>query len=68
MPVPTDAWVDLSAAASPVFSRDGATLYHLRGVGLPQVWAMDLEAGTPGGSPFMTRRSPSSRARRRMTD
>ncbi len=42
MPVQTDAWVELSAAVSPVFSRDGATLYHLRGAGLPQVWAMDL--------------------------
>ena len=45
MPVPTDAWVDLSAATAPVFSRDGGTLYHLRGVGLPQVWAMDLDGG-----------------------
>lgn len=45
MPVPTDVWVDLSAAASPLFSRDGATLFHLRGVGLPQVWAMDLDGG-----------------------
>ena len=45
MTAPTDAWVQISAAVSPVFSRDGATLYHLRGAGLPQVWAMDLDGG-----------------------
>jgi dipeptidyl aminopeptidase/acylaminoacyl peptidase len=45
MPAPTAAWVDLSAAVSPLFSRDGATLFHLRGAGQPQVWAMDLNGG-----------------------
>lgn len=45
MPVPTDAWVKISAATSPVFSRDGRTLFHLRGAGLPQVWAMDVDGG-----------------------
>jgi dipeptidyl aminopeptidase/acylaminoacyl peptidase len=45
MPVPTDAWVKISAATTPVFSKDGATLFHLRGAGLPQVWAMDLDGG-----------------------
>jgi dipeptidyl aminopeptidase/acylaminoacyl peptidase len=43
MPAPTDAWVQISAAVSPAFSRDGTTLYHLRGSGLPQVWAMNLD-------------------------
>ena len=27
------------------FSRDGKTLFHLRGSGLPQVWALDLATG-----------------------
>lgn len=45
MPVATDAWVKIGAAASPVFSKDGRTLFHLRGAGLRQVWAMDLDGG-----------------------
>lgn len=45
MPVPTDAWVQIGAATSPAFSKDGRTLFHLRGAGLPQVWAMDLDGG-----------------------
>jgi len=45
MPVPTDAWVKIGAATSPVFSKDGRTLFHLRGAGLPQVWAMDVDGG-----------------------
>jgi hypothetical protein len=45
MPVPTDAWVKIGAATSPVFSKDGCTLFHLRGAGLPQVWAMDVNGG-----------------------
>ena len=38
MTIPTDAWVKIGAATSPVFSKDGRTLFHLRGAGLPQVW------------------------------
>jgi dipeptidyl aminopeptidase/acylaminoacyl peptidase len=45
MSVPTDAWVKIGAAASPVFSKDGRTLFHLRGAGLRQVWAMDVNGG-----------------------
>ncbi|HET7884259.1 MAG TPA: S9 family peptidase, partial [Acetobacteraceae bacterium] len=30
---------------SPSFSRDGRTLFHLRGSGTPQVWALDLTRG-----------------------
>jgi dipeptidyl aminopeptidase/acylaminoacyl peptidase len=45
MPVPTDAWVKIGAATAPVFSKDGRTLFHLRGAGLPQVWAMDVNGG-----------------------
>jgi dipeptidyl aminopeptidase/acylaminoacyl peptidase len=44
MPAPSD-WVAIGAAASPAFSRDGKTLFHLRGAGLPQVWQMSLETG-----------------------
>jgi dipeptidyl aminopeptidase/acylaminoacyl peptidase len=45
MAVPTDAWVQIGAATSPVFSKDGRTLFHLRGAGLPQVFAMDVDGG-----------------------
>ena len=45
MPVPTDAWVQIGASTTPAFSKDGRTLYHLRGFGLPQVFAMDLDGG-----------------------
>lgn len=40
-----DAWTKIGAATTAVFSRDGGTIYHLRGVGLPQVWAMDRDGG-----------------------
>jgi Tol biopolymer transport system component len=43
MTIPTDAWVQVGAATTPVFSKDGQTLFHLRGAGLPQVWAMALD-------------------------
>jgi len=42
MPAPSDL-AAIGAAASPVFSRDGRTLFHLRGAGLPQVWALPLD-------------------------
>src|SRR5579871_3557008 len=45
MPVPTDAWVQIGAVTTPAFSKDGRTLFHLRGAGLPQVFAMDLDGG-----------------------
>ena len=34
------AWTAIGAASSPSFSRDGSTIFHLRGAGLPQVWSM----------------------------
>ncbi|HME25018.1 MAG TPA: S9 family peptidase [Acetobacteraceae bacterium] len=40
-----EAFVSIAAAAAPTFSRDGQTLFHLRGSGLPQVWALDLATG-----------------------
>ncbi|HEY0420666.1 MAG TPA: S9 family peptidase, partial [Acetobacteraceae bacterium] len=64
MPVPTDAWVQITAATSPSFSRDGTRIFHLRGAGLPQVWAMDLDGGNAtqlshhGEKVAMLRRSP----------
>ncbi len=45
MPYPTAAWADIGAAISPGFSKDGQTIFHLRGAGLPQVWAMDRDGG-----------------------
>jgi dipeptidyl aminopeptidase/acylaminoacyl peptidase len=40
-----EAFVSIGAATAPVFSRDGQTLFHLRGSGLPQVWALNLATG-----------------------
>jgi dipeptidyl aminopeptidase/acylaminoacyl peptidase len=40
-----EAFAAIAAAAAPAFSRDGQTLFHLRGSGLPQVWALDLATG-----------------------
>src|SRR4029079_17233363 len=45
MPVPTDAWVHIGAVTTPAFSKDGRTLFHLRGAVLPQVFAMALDGG-----------------------
>ena len=42
---PPEAWVGIGAATTPVFSRDGNTIWHLRGGGLPQVWAMHRDGG-----------------------
>jgi len=47
MTYPPEAWVGIGAATTPVFSRDGRTIWHLRGAGLPQVWAMDRDGGNP---------------------
>jgi len=45
MPIPTDAWVKVNSAGSPVFSKDGTKIFHLRGAGLQQVWVMDADGG-----------------------
>jgi dipeptidyl aminopeptidase/acylaminoacyl peptidase len=42
-----EAWVGIGAASTPAFSKDGRTIWHLRGAGLPQVWAMDRDGGNP---------------------
>jgi dipeptidyl aminopeptidase/acylaminoacyl peptidase len=43
-PHPTP-YIAIESAANPSFSVDGKTLFHLRGAGLQQVWALDLETG-----------------------
>src|SRR6185437_6647142 len=64
MPHAPEAFVTIAAATSPSFSRDGETLFHLRGSGLPQVWALDLATGADRQLTFhnekvaMLRRSP----------
>jgi dipeptidyl aminopeptidase/acylaminoacyl peptidase len=64
MPLDPEAFVAIDAATSPVFSRDGQTLFHLRGSSLAQVWALDLATGTSRQLTFhdekvaLLRRSP----------
>src|SRR5579875_1111945 len=45
MTVKPEAFTKISAATAPSFARDGQTLFHLRGAGLAQIWALDLESG-----------------------
>jgi len=47
MPIAADAWVRIGSFTSPLFSKDGSTLFHLRGTGLPQVWAVALDGSNP---------------------
>ena len=59
-----ETFAAIGAAAAPAFSRDGQTLFHLRGSGLPQVWALDLATGADRQLTFhdekvaLLRRSP----------
>jgi Tol biopolymer transport system component len=59
-----EVFVDIDAAASPAFSRDGQTLFYLRGSSLPQVWELDLTNGASRQLTFhdekvaLLRRSP----------
>jgi len=46
MPIGPEVYARIGAAGTAVFARDGRTLFHLRGAGLPQAWALDLETGT----------------------
>ncbi len=39
----TEDYATTSAAAAPAFSCDGHTVYHLRGAGAPQLWAMTVD-------------------------
>lgn len=45
MRIEPEVFARIGAAGTPVFSRDGRTLFHLRGAGLPQAWALELETG-----------------------
>jgi dipeptidyl aminopeptidase/acylaminoacyl peptidase len=45
MPIEPEVYARIDAAGSAVFGLDGRTLFHLRGAGLPQAWALDLETG-----------------------
>src|SRR5277367_3084387 len=45
MRIGPEVYARIGAAGSAVFARDGQTLFHLRGAGLPQVWALDLATG-----------------------
>jgi dipeptidyl aminopeptidase/acylaminoacyl peptidase len=62
-PHPKD-FAAIGAATAPAFSRDGQTLFHLRGSGLPQVWTLDLASGASRQLTFhdekvaLLRRSP----------
>ncbi|WP_158742862.1 S9 family peptidase [Acidisphaera sp. L21] len=60
----TSSYAAIGAAAAPTFSRDGRTLYHLRGAGTPQLWSMGLDGGGDralaemGEKTFFLRRAP----------
>ena len=43
MTQPTDRFATAGAAAAPAFSCDGRTVFHLRGAGMPQLWAMGVD-------------------------
>ncbi len=43
MQIEPGVYARIGAAGSAVFARDGRTLFHLRGVGLPQAWALDID-------------------------
>ncbi len=45
MRIEPEAFARMGAAGTAVFARDGRTLFHLRGAGLPQAWALDLDSG-----------------------
>jgi dipeptidyl aminopeptidase/acylaminoacyl peptidase len=59
-----ETFLSIGAAAAPAFSRDGQTLFHLRGSGLPQLWSLDLATDAGRQLTFhdekvaMVRRSP----------
>jgi dipeptidyl aminopeptidase/acylaminoacyl peptidase len=64
MRIEPEIYARIGAAGTAVFARDGRTLFHLRGAGLPQAWALDLETGTARQLTFhdeklaLLRRSP----------
>jgi dipeptidyl aminopeptidase/acylaminoacyl peptidase len=64
MRIEPEVFARIGAAGTPVFSRDGGTLFHLRGAGLPQAWALELDSGAARPLSFhdeklaLLRRSP----------
>ena len=42
---PPERWAQVEAAGAAAFSQDGTTLFHLRGAGLAQIWALTLATG-----------------------
>ena len=60
------AWTAIGAASSPSFSRDGGTVFHLRGAGLPQVWSVRrdgsgaVQLADQGERAIRLRRAPDS--------
>jgi dipeptidyl aminopeptidase/acylaminoacyl peptidase len=40
---PSDQFATTGAATAPSFSCDGGTVFHLRGAGMPQLWAMAVD-------------------------
>ena len=43
MPYAPALWSRISAFTNPAFAKDGSRLFHLRGQGLPQLWAMNRD-------------------------
>ncbi len=60
------AWTAIGGASSPSFSRDGGTIFHLRGAGLAQVWSMrrdgsaSVQLASQDEQATKLRRAPSS--------
>ncbi len=42
----TDAFTRIGAASAPAFSADGRRLFHLRGMGTPQLWVMTADGSS----------------------
>lgn len=45
MTLSPEQFAEIESASAPAFSRDSGTLFHLRGSGLSQIWALDLASG-----------------------
>ncbi len=45
MRIPPETFAAIEQVGAPAFSRDGRTLFHLRGAGLSQIWARDFATG-----------------------
>ncbi len=60
----TERFAAIGAAAAPAFSCDGQTVFHLRGAGMPALWAMPASGGdgspvaAPNEKVAMLRRAP----------